>query len=171
MTVEEFETIEQLSRSRSAPVRAVERAKIIKLARDGLRAPAIARELGVCPGMVRLWLRRFNDRGIEGLADEPRPGRPATYTPEEVGEVITVSLTNPRDLGLPFSSWTLDRLEAYLNEEKQIAIKRSRIDEILLSEGLRWRTQESWFGERVDPEFAEKRGRSASSTRKRLRVV
>lgn len=78
-----------------------------------------------------------------------------TYTPEQVSEVIASSLTNPRDLGLPFASWTLDRLEAYLNEERGIAMKRSRIDEILLAEGPRWRSQESWFGERVAPEFAE----------------
>ena len=52
-------------------------------------------------------------------------------------------------LGLPFASWTLDRLEAYLNEEKGIAIKRSRIDEILITEGLRWRTQETWFSQRA----------------------
>jgi transposase len=70
-------------------------------------------------------------------------------------------------LGLPFASWTLDRLEAYLNEQKGIAIKRSRIDELLLSEGLRWRKQETWFGERVDPEFAEKRGPSPNSTKHR----
>jgi hypothetical protein len=35
-------------------------------------------------------------------------------------------------------------------------MRRSRIDEILLKEGLRWRRQEPWFGERVDPAFAEK---------------
>jgi hypothetical protein len=38
-------------------------------------------------------------------------------------------------------------------------MKRSRLDELLLAEGLRWRQQESWFGERVDPEFAQTRGR------------
>jgi hypothetical protein len=42
-----------------------------------------------------------------------------------------------------------------LSEHKAIAIRRSRIDEILLAEGLRWRRHETWFGERVDPEFAE----------------
>ena len=121
--------------------------------------------------MVRLWLKRFNERGIEGLNDEPRQGRPPPYSPDEVGEVIAASLTNPRDLGLLFGSWILDRLESCLNEEKGIAIKRSRIGEILLAEGLRWRTQESWFGERVVPDFAEKGGSSPSSTRNRLRVV
>ncbi len=72
MTTEEVETIEQLARSRTAPVRTVERARIIQLAREGRRGPAIAQELGICPGMVRLWLKRFNDRGIEGLKDQPR---------------------------------------------------------------------------------------------------
>ena len=48
-----------------------------------------------------------------------------------------------------------------------IAIKRSRIGELLQAEGLRWRTQETWFGARVDPAFAEKRGRSSPSTRSR----
>ncbi|MHB0870568.1 MAG: helix-turn-helix domain-containing protein [Chloroflexota bacterium] len=171
MTAEEAQSIEQLARSRTAPARSVERARIIRLAREGLRVPAIARELGIVPKTVRFWLKRFNERGMDGLEDKPRPGRAPTYTPEEVGELIGTCLTNPRELGLPFASWTLDRLEAYLNEEKGIAIKRSRIDEILLAEGLRWRTQESWFGERVDPEFAAKRGSSPSSTRKRLRVV
>src|SRR5512146_12857 len=164
MRADEVQTIEQLSRSRTAPARSVERARIIRLAREGLRVPAIARELGIVPKTVRIWLKRFNERGVDGLKDEPRPGRAPTYTPEEVGELVAAALSNPRDLDLPFASWTLDRLEAYLNEEKGISLKRSRIDEILISEGLRWRTQESWFGERVDPEFAEKRGRSSSST-------
>jgi hypothetical protein len=50
----------------------------------------------------------------------------------------------------------LDRLAAYVQEAKGIAMKRSRIDELLRAEGLRWRNQETWFGERVDPAFAEK---------------
>ena len=50
-------------------------------------------------------------------------------------------------------------------------MQRSRIDEILLHEGLRWRKHETWFGERVDPAFAEKRGRSRRSTLPRLRAV
>lgn len=157
MTAEEAQTIEELARSRTAPARTVERARIILLSRKGLRVPAIARELDIDQRTVRLWLKRFNERGIDGLENKLLPGRAPTYTPEEVGELIRACLTNPRDLGLPFASWTLDRLQAYLNEEKGIAIKRSRIDEILLADGLRWRSQESWFGERVDPEFAERR--------------
>lgn len=157
MTDEERKAIERLANSRTEPARAVERARIIWHASQGLRVAAVAKLLNIDKATVRLWLKRFNAKGLEGLADEPRSGRPATYTPEEVGEVIVASLSNPKSMGLPFASWTLDRLEAYLNEQKGIAIKRSRIDEILIAEGLRWRTQETWFGDRVDPEFGKKR--------------
>jgi DNA-binding SARP family transcriptional activator len=43
--------------------------------------------------------------------------------------------------------------------------------ELLVAEGLRWRTQEAWSGERPDPAFAARRGRSSTSTRRRLRAV
>jgi transposase len=144
---------------------------MIWLARQGRRVPAIAQELHLTPTTVRSWLMRFNRQGVAGLQEKPRPGRPPIYTPEQVSEVIASSLTNPRELGLPFASWTLDRLQAYLTEVKGIAMKRTRIDELLLAEGLRWRQQETWFGERVDPAFAEKRGSSRRFTRRRLQGV
>jgi transposase len=171
LSVEEEQEIARLTRSRTAPVRLVERARIIELARQGMRPPAIAAEVGVAAVVARRWIRRFNAQGLEGLADAPRPGRPATYTAQEVGELLAASLTAPQELGLPFASWTLDRLAAYLHETKGIAIRRSRIGEILQAEGLRWRQQETWFGERPDPAFAAKRGPSSRSTPPRLRTA
>ncbi len=129
---------------------------MVELSSRGLRVGEIAEQLRCATGTVRQWLKRFNAKGLEGLRDEPRPGKPPKYTAEQVGEVIAASLTKPEDLGLPFACWTLDRLTAHLHEEKGIPISRSRIDEILSAEGLRWRQQESWFGERADPDFAEK---------------
>jgi len=161
----------RLAHSRTAPARTVERARIVWLAHQGQRVPAIAQELQLTPTTVRSWLQRFNGSGLAGLADKSRPGRPARYTPEQVSEVIATSLTNPRELDLPFASWTLDRLAAYLHEMKGIAMKRTRIDELLLAEGLRWRTQETWFGGRVDPAFAQKRGSSRRSIRRHRRAV
>ncbi len=171
LTDDETRTIERLAHSRTEPARTVERAQMVWRAHRGVRVPAIARALGVCEATVRLWLTRFQARGVDGLADAPRAGRPPTYSPEEVGEVIIASLTNPDALGLPFGSWTLDRLAAYLHEGKGLAISRSRIGEILRAEGLRWRTQETWFGERVDPDFVQKRGRSSRSTKRHLQIV
>ena len=171
LSSEEYETIEKLAHSRTAAARLVERARIMLLANQGHRVPAIAHQLQLTAITVRTWLKRFNAAGLAALTDKPRPGRPATYTPQQVAEVIATALTPPEHLGLPFASWTLDRLEAYLNEHKAIAIKRSRIDDLLIAEGLRWRTQETWFGERVDPEFAKKRGALRNSIRTRLQGV
>jgi len=171
LSSEEQKMIERLAHSRTAEARLVERAQMIWHASQGSSVPAIARELGLHPQTVRHWLKRFNADGLESLHDLPRGGRPATYTPEQVAEVSATALTDPKTLGQPFASWTLDRLEAYLNEEKGIPIKRSRIDDLLIAEGLRWRQQETLFGERVDPTFTETRGPSKRSTPSHLSRV
>ena len=164
MTDEERKTIERLSHSRTAPARQVERARMVQWASEGQRVPHVAARLGVAEHTVRTWLHRFNEAGLAGLLDEVRTGRPPTYSADEVSVVVASALTKPDDLALPFGHWTLDRLEVYLHEHKGIAIKRSRINEILLAEGLRWRKDEHWFGERVDPDFAKYRGLSPPST-------
>src|SRR5918998_5571971 len=165
LTAEEASAVEVLARSRTAPARRVERApRIIRRAGRGETPPTIAEALGLDAETARRRIRRFNAEGLAALDDHHRLGRPATYAADAVAAVITAALTSPRRLDLPFASWTLDRLAAYLLEQKGIAMRRSRIDEILLKEGLRWRRQETWFGARVDPEFAEKRGASRRST-------
>jgi transposase len=171
LSTAEEQAIGRLTRSRTAPVRLVARARIVALAQHGPRVPAIAAEVGVSEPVVRRWVARFNAQGVAGLADAPRSGRPATSTPADVGEVVAASLTTPDDLGLPFGSWTLDRLAAYRHEAKGITMQRSRIGELLQAEGLRWRTQETGFGERPDPAFAENRGPSSASPRPHPRAV
>jgi transposase len=171
LAAEERCAVEKLAHSRTASARRVERARIVWQASQGASPPVIAAALRVDAETVRRRIRRFNAEGPAGLEDHRRSGRPATYSPEEVAAVIAAALTAPRTLDLPFASWTLDRLAAYLHEHKGIAMKRSRVDEILLKEGLRWRQQETWFGERVDPAFAEKRGRSRRSIRRRPRAA
>jgi transposase len=84
--------------------------------------------------------------------------------------VIAAALSRPAELGLPFASWTLDRLVAYLGE-KGVGMKRSRVSEVLLAEGLKWRREETWFGARVDPQFEPKRGRSSASAPPRPRAA
>jgi transposase len=164
LTTEERTAVERLAHSRTSPARLVERARVVLATLEGERVSAIAARFHITAATVYLWLHRFNERGLVGLEDKPRKGRPPTYTCEQVGTVIATALSDPQSLGLPFASWTLDRLATYLAEQKGITMKRSRIGELLLAEGLRWRKEETWFGERVDPAFAEKRGPSSSST-------
>jgi transposase len=170
LTPEGRRDLERLARSRTAPARLVERARIVLAAAEGRRTGDIADELNVSRPTVPTWLRRFNDGGRAALEDRPRSGRPDTYDAGQRAEVIAAALTDPKSLGLPFGCWTLDRLRDYLNERKGLPIKRSRIDELLRAEGLRWRKHETWFGERVDPDFAEKRGSSTGSIPPRRRA-
>ncbi len=165
LTTDERSAVERLAHSRTSPARLVERTRVVLAAVDGERVSAIAERFHVTAATVYLWLHRFTNDGLAGLADQPRQGRPPTYTREQVSIVVQTALSDPQTLGLSFASWTLDRLAAYLAEHKGITMKRSRIDELLIAEGLRWRKEETWFGERVDPEFAEKRGLSNTSTR------
>src|ERR1044072_2111832 len=95
LSAEEQTAIEKLARSRTAPAREVERARMLLLASAGKRVPAIAPELELTQTTVRTWLKRFNEAGLDGLQDRPRSGRPATYQPEQVSEVIAASLTDP----------------------------------------------------------------------------
>jgi transposase len=156
--------LERLAHSRTAPARAIERARIIWQPHTGATAGEIALARGVAPETVRRWLKRFNAHGLAGLEDRPRRGRPPTYPPEQVAEIVAAALTKPQVLGCDFGCRTLDRLVAYLAEQKGITMRRTRLDEVLRAEGLRWRKHEPWFGERVDPEFAAKRGSSNGST-------
>jgi transposase len=168
---EEQAELTRMARSRTLRAGRVKRAQLVLLAAEGRQAREIAEELRLHARTARFWLKRFNARGLAGLEESERPGRPPIYSAEQVGAVIEAALKRPADLGLPFASWTLDRLAAHLGEAKGIAMRRSRIGEILQREGLSWRQEESWFGARVDPDFARKRGRSSSSTPPRPRAA
>ncbi len=160
VSAEEREQLGRMARSRTAGAGLVRRARIVLHALEGLRAPDISARMDLCGATVRHWLKRFNARGLQGLEEDVRRGRPPTYSAEQRSAVINTALTPPADLGLPFASWTL---VAHLGEQG-ITMRRSRIREVVIREGLKWRHEETWFGERVDPDFARKRGRSSSST-------
>src|SRR3954471_6444484 len=80
MTPEEQQAITTLLQSRTAPVRLVERARIVRAAAEGQSAPTIAVSVGCSRPTVYAWIRRFNEQGVAGLQERRRPGRPPTYT-------------------------------------------------------------------------------------------
>jgi transposase len=167
----EAEELARMARSRALGAGLVRRAQIVQRAvQDGLSAPEVAARMGLCGATVRFWLKRFNERGLQGLEEDMRSGRPPTYSAEERSAVITAALSRPAELGLPFASWTLDRLVTHLGE-RGIGMRRSRVCEVLLAEGLKWRQEETWFGARVDPDFPRKRGQSSNSTPRHRRAA
>ena len=177
---DEMRGLAHMARSRPLGAGLVRRAQIVQHAVvDGLSAPEVAAKMGLCGATVRFWLKRFNARGVSGLEEDMRSGRPPTYTAEERSAVITAALSRPSDLDLPFASWTLDRLVAYLSEPAEtqsvcgwgVGMKRSRISELLLAEGPKRRHEETWFGARAEPEFTRKRGPSSNSTPRRPKAA
>jgi transposase len=156
LNVLESAEIERRANAPALPARSTLRARIIWDALTGYSVSDIAKRRRCTRAMVVKWLARFNALGLAGLDDVPHAGRPRTYTPAEVSTVVATAVADPQQLQLPFGSWTLDRLEQYLNEQHGIAIKRSRIDSLLRAEGLRWSKQESRYGEWVASDFTEK---------------
>jgi transposase len=158
LNADEYRVLKKTVASRKIAAGKARRAKIVLLSNQGFTAREIAERLDCNERTALKWIGRFNRHGVAGLEEVLRSGRPRVYGPEDVDAMIQAALTPPQELGLPFASWTLDRLVAYLSEEKGVGMGRTRVAEVLSNEGLRWRKQEGWFGERVDPEFAAKRG-------------
>ena len=109
LTRAELEELTRLIHS-NGDARIVRRAQMIRLSAEGRIASQIAALWDVTGEAVRRTIHRFNAEGISGLADKPRKGRPPKKTDRYVGLLKEAVQANPRDLGYPFSNWTLERL-------------------------------------------------------------
>src|SRR5450759_4596535 len=89
----EAEALQAMARAGTTEQRTALRAKVILRAAEGVANVAIATELGVSVPTVGLWRTRFRERGLAGLADGPRSGRPAIYGREIRERVLATTLT------------------------------------------------------------------------------
>src|SRR5215213_3493502 len=90
--------LEAWTRRRTSAQALAQRARIVLLAAEGLANTEIAERLGVARATAATWRARFAEHRLDGLLDEPRPGRPRTITDEQVEEVIVKTLeTTPKD--------------------------------------------------------------------------
>ena len=98
LTQEEQVTVDSWARSRSLPLRLVQRARIVQMAADGRENQHIARTLGVSRPTVQLWRQRFLALRLDGLKkDAPRPGRIPKISEAKVQAVVKATLhTTPR---------------------------------------------------------------------------
>jgi len=99
LSVQEQTTLERWSRSRSLPLRLVQRAQIITLAAAGRQNQQIAEALSVSRPTVQLWRQRFLALRIDGLKkDAPRPGRIPKISALKVRKIVNATLhTTPPD--------------------------------------------------------------------------
>ena len=86
-----------LVRSRSMPHSLVRRARIVLLSGEGQSNREVARRCGISAPAVSHWRRRYQERGLGGLHDELRPGRPRTHDDEKVAELINLVVQRKPD--------------------------------------------------------------------------
>jgi transposase len=163
LTTDERAEIQRLAASRKESIRLVQRARIIAaMAEDPeLTATEAGFRAGFRSNVIgSKWVQRFNEEGLAGLEDRPRPGRKPTHSQEVRSALISLALQKPRSLGYPFELWTLERLQRAFKERQGIHLSDSTSWTWLDEEGLKWKRQQSWFREadKHDPEFVEKRG-------------
>jgi transposase len=82
-------------RDKGAPAREVERARIVLLAADGVPGKQIASMVGCAEPTVVTWRGRYAERGLAGLEDLPRPGKPPQLPEQLRDRVLELTLIEP----------------------------------------------------------------------------
>lgn len=74
--------LEEIARTLTYPYRDVQRARLILWLANGMTQAEVSRRIGLRRRIVRKWAERFVERGLLGLADAPRSGRPPRFSPD-----------------------------------------------------------------------------------------
>jgi transposase len=123
-----------------------QRSRIVLAAAQGLGNTQIAEQFGIARNTVGKWRNRFAAERLDGLLDEPRPGRPRTVADEQVETVITRTLeTTPKDA----THWSTRSLAA------ELGMSQSAVSRIWRAFGLQPHRQDSWKLSK-DPLFIDK---------------
>jgi putative transposase len=86
------EELQLIARSQRLPAALARRAQMILRMVDGESNSAVARRFGVSRPTVTLWRARFRERGIEGLQNESKPGRPRSTREDQIAGLIVTAL-------------------------------------------------------------------------------
>jgi transposase len=109
LSEQEERELRAVLRKPSASHQQAVRARIVLRASEGATNTQIAAEMGVSLPTVGLWRRNFCERGLDGLVDAPRSGRPRQIDDDEVQRVLAKTLEPPPD---GTTHWSVRRLAA-----------------------------------------------------------
>ncbi len=122
------------------------RSRIVLAAADGPNNTELAGRLGLAVSSVRKWRNRFAEHRLDGLTDEPRPGRPRTVTDAQVEEVVVRTLeTTPKDA----THWSTRSMA------REVGLTQSAVLRIWKAFGLQPHRQETCKLSK-DPQFIDK---------------
>jgi len=146
LTDEEHAQLEAWTRRRTSAQALAQRARIVLLAAEGLKNTEIAERLAVNRAMAAKWRSRFAEHRLDGLTDEPRPGRPRTISDEQVEAVITATLeSTPRAA----THWSTRSMAA------EVGLTQTAVSRIWRAFGLQPHRQDA-FKLSKDPLFVDK---------------
>jgi len=139
------EVLERLVRASSVRAGLAQRARIVLLAADGVSNTSIAELVGMSRPTVIGWRQRYGARGIAGLEDEARPGRPRTI---DHAAIVAATLTPPpKKLGV--THWSTRLLARHLGISDATVARAWRDYRV-----QPWRSESFRFS--TDPELAAK---------------
>lgn len=122
------------------------RARIVLACAEGARNKDVAEALGVDKSTVSIWRKRFIERGVDGLYDEPRSGAPRRIDDEKIEAVIVRTLeSQPRDA----THWSSRAMA------REVGISTSSVQRIWRAFGLQPHRSET-FKLSTDPLFIDK---------------
>jgi len=147
VTVEDRATLESWIRATTTEQRLVLRARIILALARGRTNREVAEELSIRPATVSKWRTRFATKGIGGLADAPRSGKPPTYTEEAERRVLSQLDEDPPP---GYARWNGPLLAQVLTDVSETQVWR-----ILRRHGISLERRRSWCVS-TDPEFDRK---------------
>jgi transposase len=130
------------------------RAQIVLAAARGQDNARIAADLAITVDTVRKWRGRFAGRGLDGLADLPRTGRPRQISELTRAAVVALACQLPAATGVPLSRWTGPELLAEITRAGlagQLSV--SSVLRILAEHPVKPWQYQSWICPR-DPDFA-----------------
>lgn len=154
---EEGRRLQKITKTSRQPVR-VRRAIVVMASAQRQPVPAIARLMQVSEAYVRQVIHDFNERGFEALDPKWSAGRPRKVDRATRERIACIARCCPRDLGWPFSTWSLSKLREVLVVNKIAVISRETLRQILKAEGVSWQAVKTWKAG-TDPEFTAKMNR------------
>ena len=148
MTDYERSQLEKFAKSRTMAHRTVLRASALLLAADGVANNEIALRVNVNPNSVRMWRRRFEGDGIDGVGRvAPGRGRKPSLLEGTVAEVVALTMNELPDDGS--TQWSTRALAKY------VGISHVTVARIWKEHGLQpWKSDA--FKVSTDPHFEEK---------------
>lgn len=160
LTAEEQKRLETLQASRSAPVREVERARILLQYRAGSNPSSIERNLGISRVTIYHCLHKALEMGIEaGLKDAFHRPKEPVITSADKAWVVHLACTQPKELGYAAELWTRQALALHVRQQAQAAghpslaqAAKATVQRILDEQHLQPH-KVKYYLERRDPEF------------------